>query len=195
MLRVHAETTSRFAPHKFLNPLFQRNMDLHVCTLTLKHSYTLHACTFESLNQLLSNLWLWKRWMLYCPLFKRLPIDPLLVRHTRRLMPRPPCWWAVRVQCTNAASPKMHTSLHNARHTVIHVYTYENAQWNCPPVRRIQDFSDDDVRWNGSIRGGFNSFRGIDDCHITCIWFSCPQSAVFTCHSDNHWANISFKKK
>ena len=38
-------------------------------------------------------------------------------------------------------------SLHNAQHRVI----YKNVQWNCPPVWRIQDFVDDDVRWNGSI--------------------------------------------
>ena len=74
-------------------------------------------------------------------------IDPLHAYHTRRPMPRSPCWWAVRFTCINAASPKMHTLLHNAQHRVI----YENAQWNCPPVWRIQDFSADDVRWNGSI--------------------------------------------
>lgn len=73
------------------------------------------------------------------------PIDPFHVRHD----------WChahhvggqVRFTCINAASPKMRTSLHNAQHRVI----YKNAQWNCPPVWRIQDFSDDDVTWNGSI--------------------------------------------
>ena len=74
-------------------------------------------------------------------------LTPLPAHHTQRPMPRSPCWWAVRFTCINAASPKMHTSLHNARHRVI----YENAQWNCPPVWRIQDFSADDVRWNGLI--------------------------------------------
>ena len=74
-------------------------------------------------------------------------IDPLQARHTRGLMRRSPCWLAVRFRCINAASPKMHTSLHNTRHRVI----YENAQWNCPTVWRVQYFSDDDVRWNESI--------------------------------------------
>ena len=38
-------------------------------------------------------------------------------------------------------------SLHKAHQRVI----YKNVQWNCPPVWRIQDFCDDDVRWKGSI--------------------------------------------
>ena len=37
----------------------------------------------------------------------------------------------------------------------MHRVIYENAQWNCPPVWRIQDFSDDEVRWNGSIQSTF----------------------------------------
>ena len=45
-------------------------------------------------------------------------IDPLHARHTRRLMPRSPCWWANRFTCINAAWPKMRTSLHNAQHTL-----------------------------------------------------------------------------
>ena len=45
-------------------------------------------------------------------------IDLLHMRHTRRLMPRSPCTWAVRFTCINAVSPKMPTSLHNAQHTL-----------------------------------------------------------------------------
>ena len=48
-------------------------------------------------------------------------------------VPRSPFWFTV-----NTAPPKMRTSLNN-------------AQRHCPPLWRIQDYSDDNVRWIGSI--------------------------------------------
>ena len=52
-------------------------------------------------------------------------------------VPRSPFWWAIGLR-VNTAPPKMRTSLNS-------------AQWQCPPVWHIQDYSDDDVRWIGSI--------------------------------------------
>ena len=77
-------------------------------------------------------------------------IDPLHTHHLLRLMPRSPCWWSIGLR-VNAASPKMRTSLNNTR-------------WLWPPKWRIQDYSDDDVMWIGSInhKGKLTGFFILD---------------------------------
>ena len=64
-------------------------------------------------------------------------IDPLHARHLRRLCHAYHFGAHIGLP-VNAASPEMRPSLNN-------------AQCNCPPIWCIQDYSDDDVRWIGSI--------------------------------------------
>ena len=71
----------------------------------------------------------------------------LHARLTRRLVARSPCWWSICLR-VNAASPTMRTSLNN-------------GQWHWPPTWRIQDYSDDDVRWIGSIGNSNDQYWNI----------------------------------
>ena len=61
-------------------------------------------------------------------------------------VPRSPFWLAIG-SCVNAASPKMCTLL-------------KNTQWHCPLIWRMQDYSDRDVRWIGSIQCLLTSVKG-----------------------------------
>ena len=63
---------------------------------------------------------------------------PLARASPRRQMPRSPCWWSIGLR-VNAVSPKMRCSLNS-------------TSWHWPPKWHIQDYSDDDVRWIGSIK-------------------------------------------
>ena len=71
-------------------------------------------------------------------LLELLSIDPFHARHTRQLCHAHLIGGQLGL-CVDAASPKMRTSLNN-------------AQRQCSPIWCIQDYSDDDVGWIGSLQ-------------------------------------------